>query len=126
MKTIDISKSFFDIIDGNNGYYFISGGAQKLKTPRGKIVKSRNSRLLTLIADELNTKKILDPGEFSYYSIFSTEADIIIKKSFNKDFIRNFEENIILNDPVLKSCAGPEIAYQMKNWSDLLCISQAQ
>ena len=55
MKTTDISKSCFDIIDGNNGYYCISDGVQKLKIQRGNIVKSKNSRLLTLIADELNT-----------------------------------------------------------------------
>ena len=111
MKPKDISKCFFEVDDSSKkDHYSISDNGKELKTPSGNLIFSKNNRLLSLIADELNTKKILDPSEFSYYSIFSIQTDLLDKVFPN--IVSNLEE-IILGDVVMKSCAGPEVMYQM-------------
>jgi len=122
MKSKDISKSFFEVDnldkkDDDNNYYSIFDNNKKLKTPKGNYTISKNERLLSLISDELNTKKILDPAEFSYYSIYCIEHDIL--DDFFPDFINNLE-NMLLGDVTLKSCAGPEVVEQMQKWTHLL------
>ena len=63
MKSKDISKSFFEVDnldkkDDDNNYYSIFDNNKKLKTPKGNYTISKNERLLSLISDELNTKKV--------------------------------------------------------------------
>ena len=114
--TIDISKSWFQVETNDEKEYFIKYEKGKLKTPKGKIIKSNNYRLLEQICGELNALDILDPGDFNTYSLYSIQFDIL-----NEMLNRIIEEleHFIFSDPTLMACAGPEKAYQLPKWKSL-------
>ena len=120
MKTKNIKNKFFYVKEtSKKGTYAVYEDDKIiLTTPADKKVSSGNKRLLNLISDELNALEKIDPHIFNYYSIFSIYKDFI-PNNFDK-YLNNIE-NALLNDPTLKTSAGPEaVQFQFPKWSHLL------
>jgi hypothetical protein len=111
-KKVDISNTVFEVCDDHIIY-----DNKILKTPAGNKVISGNPRLLDQIVSELDSFDSLSISDFSSWSLYSLQ----------KDFFENPREDmtmavddVILMDPTLRSCAGPEALIQFQKWNVLV------
>ena len=111
---MDISKSEFEIIYQDN-HYLLMIDDKKLLTPHANPIKHSNEKILVNLRYELECIDKIDTAELSTYSLLSTQIDFIESKAFNLD--KKTFRGLLLNDPTLSACAGPEKVYQFSKWS---------
>ncbi|MGB2958214.1 MAG: ATP-binding protein [Bacteroidota bacterium] len=123
-KTVDISESHIVIseLDENSASETASIPQKKnlcilidgdpLKTPKGSIVAEPDEHLLREIVAELEYEDKLDVRRISLYNLYCTQKDFLEDDAFSPS-----DEEIdewIRADPVLKTCAGPEVIDQLR------------
>jgi hypothetical protein len=122
-KKINISKSdiyveevtldIFKEVNRNSSeeLYMVTIDRKVLRTPEGQPIVHENYNALRELVAELEFCDILDVHKISLYNLFCTQIDGVLSGVNIK------RENIfyaLLNDPVLRTCAGPEVIEQMK------------
>lgn len=113
---MNISESEFEITyQDKNFLIFID--EKPLKTPNGKLIKHENQKVLLYLQYELECIDKIDPVELSFYSLLSVQIDHIETPEFSLD--RKTFRSLLLKDPTLKACAGPEKIYQFSKWDGL-------
>ena len=114
---IYVEKASSDIlleINKNSGdeVLIVNVGNDVLRTPKGYPITHSNPRALRELAAELDYSDELDVGQISLYNLLCTQIDFIEK---NPSILTRQELDLaLLNDPVLRTCAGPEVVEQMK------------
>jgi len=82
-----------------------------LRTPKGKLIINQDPRPLRELAAELDFIDKLDVHKISLYNLCCTQVDFIEEGvNWNREEI----DLAVLNDPILRTCAGPEVAEQFK------------
>ena len=114
---IEFAEYWIDF-DGQN--YILIKDEDKMLTPGGNVIQHHNPRLIEHIIFELECESELDISNLSTYTLFSGLEDVVKGKSLNGPLFseKDFRSGII-NDPVLRICAGPEKIQQRKKWHDL-------
>ncbi|WP_242157321.1 hypothetical protein [Aestuariivivens sediminis] len=107
-------------IDFNGSEYVLIKDEKNMLTPAGNLIKHHNRRLIEHIMFELECEIELDITQLSTYTLYSAMVDLLQGNCHQGNLftIENFRTGI-LNDPVLKACAGPEKIQQFKKWADL-------
>ena len=125
VKNKDISKSNVYAVEANSDVYsehglsraneklyIVSIDGETLKTPEGKSIASPNKQAIIELASEIDYSDELNVERISLYNMVCTQLD------FQDDRGERFsiEEMtlLLLNDPVLRTCAGPEMVEQLK------------
>ena len=98
--------------NGNIPLYCVTINGEILKTPRGNLIYHENERGIRELAAELEYMDELRIESISIYSLCCTQVDLYNNE--NNSLSRETIEWGLLNDSVLRSCAGPEIVDQMK------------
>lgn len=115
---IDLSeKGIFPDYDEGEAKHFISfGDGVPLKTPGGKKLADSSKSLIRQIWYELEAEEEVNENTFGLYSILSTKIDFIE----GQEFI-DWEHfwHALTHDPVLATCAGPEMTFQLSRLSTL-------
>lgn len=91
--------------------YMVTIDKKVLRTPEGKPIVHDNYNALRELVAELEFCDILDVRKISLYNLFCTQIDGV------RSGVNIKRDNIfyaLLNDPVLRTCAGPEVVEQMK------------
>jgi len=86
-----------------------------LRSPSGKPIAHHSHRALTELAAELDYSDELDATKICLYGLFCTYTDFIQESNYHLS--NNILRTAIFNDPVLRSCAGPEVIEQLKYMS---------
>ena len=97
---------------GENELFVISIDEEVLKTPKGIPIASTNKQAMRELAAELDYSDELNIGKISLYNLLCTQLDFSVDL---EQFI-SFDSMVLflLNDPVLRTCAGPESVEQLK------------
>ena len=99
-------------LDSTTRPYIITIDGEVLLTPKGNPIAHSNAKALRELAAELDYSNELDIGKISIYNLACTEIDFPVE--LTEILKPNKIEKILLNDPVLKTCAGPEQVEQLK------------
>lgn len=113
---MDISNAEYQIVYKDQ-YFWLEVDQKVLKTPAGNEIKHSNIKVLENLQYELECIDELDPSTLSMYSLLSTQLDFLEKPNFSID--KKVFRELLLNDPTLKACAGPEKVFQFSKWSGL-------
>lgn len=107
----EIYRDFEDNIGGNK-LFVILIDFEVLKTPKGIPIASTNKQSMRELAAELDYSDELNIGKISLYNLLCTQLDfpVDLEEFITFDSMALF----LLNDPVLRTCAGPEIVEQLK------------
>jgi hypothetical protein len=125
MKNQDISKSDVYVVEASSEVYeeagipkenqklfVVSIEKEVLKTPKGKTIATTNRQAANELAAEIDFSNELDVERISLYNMVCTQID------FSDDLGERFSFEamtlLLLNDPVLRTCAGPEVVEQLK------------
>jgi len=92
--------------------YVVKMDSEVMRTPKGLPISHHDSRALRELVSELEFTNKLDVSTLSLYSMICTYIDNMKGGQF--DFSYSDIEYMALNDPVIRVCAGPEVADQMK------------
>lgn len=97
---------------GENELFVVSIDGGDLKTPKGIPIASSNKQAMRELAAELDYSDELNIGKISLYNLLCTQLDFPVDL---EEFI-TFDSMVLflLNDPVLRTCAGPEVRDQLK------------
>lgn len=109
-----LPKQYFREIQvaGDSKIYCVLMNDEVLRTPKGKLIINQDPRPLRELAAELDFSDKLDVNKISLFNLCCTQFDFVNEQrpSWSRDEI----DRLILNDPLLKTCAGPEVAEQFK------------
>ena len=83
-----------------------------VRTPHGALIAHEDYRAMRELAAELEYSDELDATKISLYGLISTKIEFVDKN--RQDFSNEMLTYLLLNDPVFKPCAGPEVVEQMK------------
>jgi len=92
--------------------YVVMMDSEVMRTPKGLPISHHDSRALRELVSELEFTNKLDVSTLSLYSMICTYIDNMKGGQF--DFSYSDIEYMSLNDPIIRVCAGPEGAVQMK------------
>ena len=107
-------------IDYNGSEYLLLKDGEEMCTPAGNSVKYHNRSLVEHIAFELECETSLDLSQLSTYTLYSAMVDMVQSHPKEEYLIsRDVFRSMIINDPVLRACAGPESIQQRRKWGDL-------
>lgn len=91
--------------------YMVTIDKKVLRTPQGQPIVHENYNAIRELVAELEFSDVLDVHRISLYNLLCTQVDGIRSGiSINKEDLFY----ALLNDPVLRTCAGPEVVEQMK------------
>jgi hypothetical protein len=95
----------------------ISINGDPLVTPKGNILQHESAELIKQVRYELEAEEYIDEDYFGLYSILS----VLIDDVNNNEFIvwDKFWHGLT-HDPVLATCAGPEVAFQFSRYGSLM------
>ncbi len=101
-------------IQGNSkdSLFVVTIDNEILRTPNGRPVTHHDSRSLRELAAELDYNDELDLQQISLYNLLCTQIDFTTDNPHN--FTRKEIDLALLNDSVLRTCAGPEVVEQSK------------
>jgi len=109
-----LPKQYFGDIQGagDSKFYCVLMNGEALRTPKGKLIINQDPRPLRELAAELDFSDKLDVHKISLFNLCCTQFDFVNEErpSWSRDEI----DGLVLNDPILKTCAGPEVAEQFK------------
>ncbi|MBT3751364.1 MAG: ATP-binding protein [Bacteroidetes bacterium] len=125
MKNQNISKSDIYVKEANidvyeayeasresQKLYVVSIDNELLKTPKGKSIASPNEQAMRELAAELDYSDELVIERISLYNLLCTQLDFPVDLDGHISF--DAMTIFLLNDPVLRTCAGPEAVDQLK------------
>jgi len=96
----------------NKSLYCVTIDGEMLTTPMGNKIVHEDERAIRELAAELEMADRLDVTKISLYNLYSTQLDFVDNE--RQEFSEEFVGHTLLNDPVLRPCAGPEVVDQMK------------
>jgi hypothetical protein len=113
---MDISNAEYTIEFLDNNYY-LKIDNENLLTPNDNLVAHKQRKLIENILYELECEEELSNNKLSTYFLYSILVDQVQKDKNIVD--ENIFRNYILNDLILRSCAGPEKTEQYFKWGAL-------
>ena len=90
--------------------YSLMKGNKPIFTPRGNPVTHNSYWLMKQVMRDLSRLEDFEPCELSETSMIATEIDCLRK---GRDTVGEDFERILLSDIALRTCAGPEEAFQL-------------
>ena len=107
-------------IEYDGEYYILIKDGDKMLTPAKNDIKHHNRKLIEHIIFELECETELDVSVLSNYTLYSALEDLVKSKPNIGEILSKEVFRIgIINDPVLRACAGPEKTQQFKKFGDL-------
>lgn len=106
-------------IDFNGKEYILIKDYEEMLTPGRNSIKHHNRRLVEHILFELECETTLDIAQLSTYTLYSALVDLVQGSAKGALLTEKAFRIGIINDPVLKACAGPERIQQFQKWGDL-------